>query len=580
MNRNIAFFVYSKKHVSKSIEHAEQHLEQLAQRFGYSSVKLEHGEYVIHLICEGKATYQNDGVSLFFPVGNLGNHILEKDRFLKVSVCDDKVEVINDYAGTIPVFYANRRGLLLSNIEPVAVLASETSKKDISYENIFGFMRYMHFIWEETAYTHIKTMEPDSKYTFFNDSVNFEKLYLKSIEANEEYANLSDQEVAALLNDLNNKLVISALESYDQIILPLSSGYDSRMILAALSTRPDLKEKLHCFTYGSIGSVEVEAGRRLTAELGVKWDFIDLPLQFLDRGTLDDIDQVFGSSLHMHGMYQLEFFREIKKRIPIHPNSCLTSGFMTGVPAGQHNALLAIAGNQPLTQAMDKFSQSRYWTNEELEQLNIFKGQDYLKKAEQRFRKAFDRFAGGVTQKAVIFDVWSRQRNFIGYYPRTLEWMIPTVSPHMTKEYAQFFMSISKRHLDDRLAVELMFKYHHPALSKIVSNSNGLRSINSLFENGMFFFSRVLRKFRLNKFLPQKYSNNGFEFNLPALRNSGEEGVYPLLSDSKMVDDVIGSIIDKTSVQILFQKALKGNIVSYEKLITLQAIAFSALRFK
>lgn len=580
MNRNIAFFIFGKKHVTKSIELAEQHFEQLAQRFDYGSVKLEHGEYVIHLIYEGKATYQNDGDSLFFPVGNLGNHILEKDRFLKVSVRDDKVEVINDYAGTIPVFFANRGGLLLSNIEPVTVLASETSKQDISYENIFGFMRYMHFIWEETAYTHIKTMEPDSKYIFFNDLGNFKKLYLKSIDANEEYANLLDQEVAALLNDLNNKLVISALESYNQIILPLSSGYDSRMILAALSSRPDLKEKLHCFTYGSIGSVEVEAARRLTAELGVKWDFIDLPLQFLDRGTLDDIDQVFGASLHMHGMYQLEFYREIKKIIPILPNACLTSGFMTGVPAGQHNSLLSIDGSQLLTQVMHKFSQSKYWSNDELDQLSVFKGKNYLKKAEQRFRQAFDRFEGSVKQKSVIFDVWSRQRNFIGYYPRTLEWMIPTVSPHMTKEYAQFFMSISKRHLDDRLAVELMFKYHHPALAKIVSNSNGLRSINNLFENVIFFFSRVLRMLSLNKLMPQKYSNNGFEFSLPALRHSGEEGIYPLLSDSKMVDDVIGSIIDKTSVQVLYQKAVKGSIVSYEKLITLQAIAFSSLRFK
>lgn len=579
MNRNIAFLVFNKEHATESVERSEQHLEQLAQRFGYGSAKLEHGKYVIHLIFEGKATYQKDDVCLYFPVGNLGNHSLDKDRFLRVSVGDDKVEVINDYAGTIPVFYTSRHGWFLSNIEPVAVVGSETTMQDISYENVFGFMRYMHFIWDETAYKHIKTMEPDSKYTFSNDSENVDKIYLKSIEASEKYANLSDIEVAALLNDLNNKLVISALESYDQIILPLSSGYDSRMILAALSTRPDLKEKLHCFTYGSIGSVEVEAGRRLTAELGVKWDFIDLPLQFLDRSTLNDIDQVFGASLHMHGMYQLEFFREIKKRISIHPNACLTSGFMTGVPAGQHNSLLSIDGSQPLIQAMDKFSQSKYWKNEDLEQLNVFKGQNYLNRAEQRFRQAFDRFEGSVTQKAVIFDVWSRQRNFIGYYPRTLEWVIPTVSPHMTKEYAQFFMSISKRHLDDRLAVELMFKYHHPALSKIVSNSNGLRSINSLFENGAFFVSRVLRKFRLNKLLPQKYSNNDFEFSLPALRYSSKEGIYPLLSNIKKVDDVIGSIIDKKSVQNLYLKAVKGDVVSYEKLITLQAIGFSVLRF-
>jgi hypothetical protein len=353
------------------------------------------------------------------------------------------------------------------------------------------------------------------------------------------------------------------------------------MILASLSKQKELKDKLYCFTYGSDGSIEVEAGRRLTSALGVRWAFIDLPLEFLTKDYLYDIHNVFGSSLHMHGMYQLEFFNEIKKRIKIEKNSCLTSGFMTGVPAGQHNSLLGITDNcSKLTEHMNKFSQSKYWTDGQLEMMETFKNKNFIDKANERFKMAFDRFNGEIYQKAVMFDVWSRQRNFIGYYPRTLEWRIPTVSPHMTADYANFFMSLSKKHLDDRYAVELMFLNNYQELSKIVSNSNGIRSINSKFENIMFFISRVFRKFKIQNLLPKKYANNDFEFSLPSVRYSGEDSLFPLLTKDRYVNEIIGQVISHDDIYELYNKAHSGDVPSYEKLVGLQSLAMSLLLIK
>ena len=62
-------------------------------------------------------------------------------------------------------------------------------------------------------------------------------------------------------------------------------------------------------------------------------------------------------------MYQLEFFDQIKNYFDT-KNPVLTSGFMTGVPAGQHLNLLDTKTSS-LYLLMNRFSQSEYWKNKE-----------------------------------------------------------------------------------------------------------------------------------------------------------------------------------------------------------------------
>jgi len=574
--RNIAFFLSSNNTESKNYKKAKKHFDKLASEYEYSVLTRQICALNIHIIYEEKCVFEESNGVLKILLGQIGNNSIEYDRFLKLQIDDGVIEIENDYAGSIPVYYSNREYFSLSNIEPCTVFDSGTTQKDLSFENLYGFMRYMHFILDETVYNHIFSMLPDSKYHLKLQNLTVDHTDLKTVKSSNENCNLSDKEVADKLNDLNDYLVSRSLGKHDQIILPLSSGYDSRMILASLSKNKDMAEKLYCYTYGSIGSVEVEAARRLTDLFNIHWDFIDLPCKFLSKKYIDDIYNVFGSSLHMHGMYQLEFFNEIKKKISINDNSCLTSGFMTGVPAGQHNGLLKITSNsRQLTDAMNKFGQSQYWLDSDLNKMSIFEEQDYIEKAEQKFRQAFDRFDGEIHQKSVMFDVWTRQRNFIGYYPRTLEWVIPTASPHMCIEYINFFMSISKKHLHKRYAVEQMFKYHYPDLSKIVSNSNGLKAIGNQYENAAFFISKVLKCFNANSFLPKKYANNDFAFDLLALKNSGKDGVFPILEDNMIIKKFIQSFTGEEFLKKLYQKAINGDIAAYCKMVTLQSIALS-----
>lgn len=556
---------------------AKNHFFNLCSQYQKESKEIQMGSYKLCIIGENIHKFIIiSEESVTFKLQSTINHTW--DRYIIIEVTNDQLKVENDYAGSIPFFYSARLGFVASNIEPCVYLASGSSLEDIEPENIYGLLKYGHFIWDETAWKHIYQILPDSTYKFFPNGQIKEKKYNATVTASSARINLSDAEVAGQLYELNQNLVTRSLETYNEIILPLSSGYDSRMIYAVLANNSKLVEKIHCYTYGSEGSIEVEAARRLSNLKKIKWHHISLPCNFLRLEYTKKIGNIFGASLHMHGMYQIEFYEQIKSKFGIQNHSVLTSGFMTGVPAGQHNGLLQIENiNVSLLQAMNRFSQSQTWHNEQLANLPIFKNRSYHELSELRFKAAFERFNGEIFQKAVMFDVWTRQRNFISYYPRTLEWLTPVISPHMNAEYANFFMSLNREHLWNRKAVELMFLRHYSDIAAIASNSNGIAALGNKWETLIFFVSRVFSKFGLQKQLPKRYRNAPFDFDTQAIINSEEKSFFPLLENFEHLNCFLESFGGISFFTDCFKRAIGGDTKAYAQIVTIQSLAFNSL---
>lgn len=559
---------------------AIEHFRNLCSLYKFEFTKIQFLNFTIFLSVRKQSFVPAFSKSNSFFLGNFNDIPNPYDRFLKIDIKSDELQIENDYAGTIPVFYSYRNGFTASNIEPCVYLASNSSIEDISYENLYGFLRFSHYIWDETAWNHIYQMLPDSIFTFNYES-NIPKVdYLNTIKCSNSRVNLTDKQVASELFELNQELVLKTLGDFEQIILPLSSGYDSRMIFSALTNNVQTRKRLKCFTYGNEGSIEVESARRLCGQENIYWKHINLPCRFLTKFDLRAISNIFGASMHMHGMYQLEFFNQIKLHINTSENSVLTSGFMTGVPAGQHNGLFALNSRpDSFCKLMMVFPQSKVWSSQDLSMISKIDLIECEKLANERFSKAFDRFDGEIYQKSVVFDVWTRQRNFISYYPRLFEWLIPTISPHMCADYINFFMSLSSKHLCNRKAVELMFKYHYNSASRIISNSNGLKSITGI-ESNLYLLSRILTKIKCSYIIPKKYKINTFDFDLQAINNCGQDAFYPFLSNNEFPIPFLKEFYEifggKDFFEQLYFQCIHGDSSAYLKLITMQSIALNA----
>lgn len=115
-----------------------------------------------------------------------------------------------------------------------------------------------------------------------------------------------------------------------KIILPLSGGWDSRL-LAHFCPR---KQDILAFTYGiskeSSHSSEVLLAKRTAENLQIRWEEIKLGKY---HTLLDEWDKLYGVATHAHGMYQMEFYQKILKDIPADEGTVL-SGIIGDAWAG------------------------------------------------------------------------------------------------------------------------------------------------------------------------------------------------------------------------------------------------------
>lgn len=572
MDRIIAFLITDKSR--RMSELTLNHAENIAKDFHKKIAVKNYSAYNVLFIYEGNLEnlLEINASEVQFVCGQLGNMDYTKDRYLKIRI-SDTIKAENDYCGSIPLFYSQRDGVVLSNIEPLVVLETRTKVEDLDHDSVLALLKFSHLIWDRTIYKHIFIQKPDHEYTFCNvDSID--ESYKASIKSEANRNNCSGNEIAQQLYSLNKKLVVKAFAPYDEIILPLSAGYDSRLILAAASEDKVLRKRMKCFTYGSEDSIEVQAAMKLAKIAGVQWKRIELPCKFHSENYLGKILKIFGSSLHVHGMYQLEFFDQIQQYIKT-DNAVLTSGFMTGVPAGQHSGLLNTENMSKesisFIKLMENFPQSLYWSDENLSRLTKFYNKSTKNFFENQFAVPYELFAGSEIQKSIMFDIWTRQRNFISYYPRTLEWTIPVVSPHMHPDYPNFFMSLNSRHLQKRKAVELMFVQYYKKMASVASNSNNLKSLSNPLESFMLLGSRVMNKFNLRHLVPKKWRNEPIQFDKTAVINGGEESFAPLTKYCHE-NSVFSELYDFSYVSELIKDALAGNNLG--KLFSLQAVAY------
>lgn len=501
------------------------------------------------------------------------NDKIPEESYVNIKISKEYIEIENDYCGSIPVYYStNNSGICLSNLEHLIVKNINNDISNVSFSNLFGYLKFGHFIWDETAWKNIYQVLPDHSYKFYYSGKLTKKTYKGTIISTTERINYSDRQVADDLFDLNKDLVLNYLKPFNEIILPLSSGYDSRMIFAVLANSK-LKYRLKCYTYGIEGSIDVESAKELCKIKNIYWENLDLySKNFLSKKNLKTHYEIFGSTLHMHGMYQINFIQQIKKKI-VNDNSVFTSGFMSGVPAGQHINFLNIQDNKNLISKLELFGTSTFFSNIELKKIftdtNFRK---YKEKLEYRLNKAFNQFEGEIYQKSIMFDIWTRQRNFISYYPRLFNFFTRIVSPHMSKKYIKFFMSLRKEHIVDRRCVELMFVNHYKDIASTPSNSNTLKSLNNRYKSFLIKVSNRLNYYKILNFFPKKYKLSHKNLDHSGIMNSYSQFYFPILENDSKIIKFLKLLKIYKKVLKLIKKAREQNTSAYSKISAIQSI--------
>ena len=134
-------------------------------------------DYKIYLLTKNK-------YSKFSKEIIVKNEKVPEDRFVKINLEKNIIKIVNDFYGSIPVFYQkNNRDIYISNLESLILEVNNYKFSDISLENLFSYLKFGHYVYNETLWNNVFQMLPDHSYIFELKNDLIKKKYLSTLQA-------------------------------------------------------------------------------------------------------------------------------------------------------------------------------------------------------------------------------------------------------------------------------------------------------------------------------------------------------------------------------------------------------------
>lgn len=336
---------------------------------------------------------------------------------------------ITDWLASDPVFYNERTLKISNNINDVI----DWTRIEFHPEGLNNYLDFGFSVFEQTPLKDVKFLRHSSE-IFVKDGsliINRSEDPVQAwLERNKEFKD--EEEVLELIQ---TKVRDWESSISGNIVLPLSGGYDSRLLCYFLGDR----SRVRSFTYGVSNrqeiSYEVANARELAKRLGIEWRQIELG-QF--HNFFDKWNTQYGVSTHAHGMYQIEFYSKLGKYLE--GNEHCLSGIIGDAWAGN----ISVKDIKDSTQLVDigythgMNSSSDY---------SLFKSdnsikRDYFEKNQDRLKDPRTQIVETMRTKILLLSYLLRIPKLYGYQ---------TWSPYIDMDVALSMLSIHPTRRDKRI---------------------------------------------------------------------------------------------------------------------------------
>ena len=186
----------------------------------------------------------------------------------------DRLFIATDTTRVFPIFYTiiENKLFVSDSVEYLISIKSDStinelaSKEFISSGYVLGSKTLIDGINqiisdEYIIFSNIKIIDRGFRFSY---SAGIKDLYIKDYEVLfKETGDVFERSFKRLIKSIEGK----------QVVLPLSGGYDSRLIAVMLKKYG--VDDVICFTYGKIGNFELSNSERTAKVLGFKWVFIE-----------------------------------------------------------------------------------------------------------------------------------------------------------------------------------------------------------------------------------------------------------------------------------------------------------------
>ncbi len=201
--------------------------------------------------------------------------------FAAIVLDQDKCYVISDGISSFPLFYRQSNdGIIISDS---AIKLSELDE-NIFKSDTLHFELFSICPGNETLIKGVFQILAGEGILFSNGAItSFQhgNIALKVKRKDDTIQNVWDNVLDRLLND----------KKPSKWLIPLSGGWDSRLLLASLWDRG--VRNIVTYTYGSKNSFEVKTAQSVAQQLGVEWHFVEYDNECLSTFWKEDVQNFF-----------------------------------------------------------------------------------------------------------------------------------------------------------------------------------------------------------------------------------------------------------------------------------------------
>ena len=354
--------------------------------------------------------------------------------------------LVADKLSSYPMFYASKDdGLTVSN--SARTLARECELREIDRDALAEFRMTGYVTGRDTLNKGLNKLQAGEAILCGTNNVEFRRYYqfhTPSVRTAPEIDLIDELETAT--NAIFDRLIKDAHGR--RIVVPLSGGLDSRVVLCKLKERG--AKDLFTFSYGSPGNRDALAAKEIAGRLGVSWEFVPTT-----RNTARDI---FASDLrreywrfadHLHIVPNLHTFyalATLHRQGRLFGNPVMVNGQSGDFICGNH--IPSVPADQISPSGLVRTIAEKHYSHN----LGLRKESEWLKFVGNRVERVFGRMPtiANMQEFAKLLELWgwqARQSIRVVHGQRNydffgLSWELPL----WEVEYLRFFQELPVEH--------------------------------------------------------------------------------------------------------------------------------------
>ena len=227
---------------------------------------------------------------------------------------------------------------------------------------------------------------------------------------------------------------VSEFSKFQSVVLPLSGGLDSSLIAYFLKGKSNLEAFTYSVDFDQRDSYELRA-RDFCRKYNLSWCQVALSDYF---SLTDEWVNLFGSSMHAHGMYQLDFYKKIR-------SNTISRNLISGIIGD------ALAGSTSKVSIPGKPDELYLYTHGLSLTSEMAKYATGINKSVYAEREYYEKNAYFNTKKKLALYIIRSKMMLLRYLvdlPSSLGFVVD--SPFLYSDVAEAFLSIENKFWDNR----------------------------------------------------------------------------------------------------------------------------------